>query len=434
MNHLDTWKIISYNVAFTLPCPGEESYANTRRARLIPAAGFLQGASVIILQGLFETDSSLRLLQCLARHGFTHQAPAIDSFCAHTGTVSTGVAVVSRHTITHAEHHLYPRSPKTGASPKRGFTYAAVRTARSSLHVVGTHLRSGQDAASRNIRSHQLACLADFLMEQEKNGTMPPEDMVVIAGTLNTAYGSSEHARALTALHAESPTAKLGWPYSFDTTNNTLARRRQADVPARSRRPAQDLDHILLRRGHAHPSRWNSRVLVSRTPWNSGTRLYTDYSNHQPVMAGASVTTRPGRYDLIVSAVRLITRHSADGEWPRPWGTVAVSTDTSGPTIIWECRSSRSHDQRPGTNLLHHPLLFSSATAFAVQIDLSHGSPGRDATLGYGTLWWQAGARLGRHIATVEGNAGQATVSFTARLAPTQLPASARHLSHRVWP
>ncbi|MCC2280826.1 hypothetical protein LKL35_36455 [Streptomyces sp. ET3-23] len=245
--------------------------------------------------------------------------------------------------------------------------------------------------------------------------------MVAIAGTLNTAYGSNEHARALKTLDAQEPTAKLGWPYSFDPVNNTIARRRQASVPALSRKPAQDLDHVLLRRGHALPSRWNSRVLVTRTPWRSGTRLYTDYSDHQPVMAGAGVSTRPGRYDLIITAVRVITH---DGTRPHPWGTLTVTTDTGGPTLIWERVPSHSHAQHPGTNLVHHPLLFSSSTAFAIQVDLSHGDsnhPGQDATLAYGTLWWQAGTRLGRHITTIAGSTGQATVSFTTQLASTQL-------------
>ncbi|MCC2280961.1 sphingomyelin phosphodiesterase, partial [Streptomyces sp. ET3-23] len=419
VNHLDAWKIISYNVAFALPRSGDENDANAHRARLIPAAGFLQDASLIVLQGLFETGSSLRLLRSLARHGFTHQVPVTGPSCAHTDPVSAGIAIVSRHTITRAEQHLYPRDPKADDSPQKGFTYAAVRAARNTLHIIGTHLHSGQDSTSRNIRSHQLARLADFLSDQEKNGTMPSEDMVVIAGTLNTAYGSSEHARALTALHADSPTMKLGWPYSFDTTNNTLARRHQADVPARSRGPAQDLDHILLRRGHAQPSRWNSRVLVSRTPWHFNTQHYTDYSDHQPVMAGAGVTTRPGRYDLILTAVRVTTRHAAHSDCPRPWGTITVTTDTSGPTTVWECGSSRSHGRRPGTNLLRHPLIFSSATAFAIQIDLFHNSPGPGTPLAYGTLWWQAGARLGRHIATVQGETGQTAVSFTTQLTPT---------------
>ncbi|WP_367141211.1 MULTISPECIES: endonuclease/exonuclease/phosphatase family protein [Streptomyces] len=406
--------------------------ANSCRARLIGSAGFLQGADVIVLQGLFDTTSTQQLLRALTRRGFVHQTPSVCRRTSdrpsgaprtHDGSASGGTAVVSRYVITRAEEHLFPEPSGTCAEVRKGFTYAAVRARGGTLHLFGAHLHSGRDRADRDVRERQLAFLAGVLAQGEKNGTLPPQDMVVIAGTLNVPYDSSEYAHMLHVLRAERPTAKLGWPYSFDTINNTIARRRHTRPAVPPRRAPQDLDHVLLRHGHPRPSKWNSRVLVSRTPWTAGSRHYTDYSGHQPVLAGATITARPGHYDLILTAIRVTHRPTTADSWPILCGAVTVTTDTSGPHVVWERALPRARCSPPGTNLLHHPLLFPSSTAFAIQTDLTHCSPspcGRDNTLAYGTLWWQAGARLGRHAVHIEGNAGSATITFTTRLASTQ--------------
>ncbi|WP_372412165.1 sphingomyelin phosphodiesterase [Streptomyces luteireticuli] len=436
VKNLDTWKVISYNTMLSAPQPGERDFANDRRARLIGSARFLQDAGIIALQELIEPTSSLRLLTALARRGFTHQTPAVPHpVLSHSatagrltgdGTVNGGNAVVSRHPITLAEEHAYPAPRKSCAGLHQGFAYAAIHAQGSTLHVVSTHLQAGQDRACRDIRQYQLAHLARFLTEKEANGTLPPQDMVIIAGTLNTPYGSNEYAHMLDMLQAEPPTTKLGWPHSFDTTNNTIARRRHTRANATLRSPSQDLDHIVLRRGHTRPSRWNSRVLVSRIPWTANTCHYTDYSDHQPVLAGAAVTARPSLYDLTLTAIRITMHPGAPGYWPVPCGSITITTDTSGPHTVWERSPARAHSRRPGANILHHPLTFLAAGSFAIQTDITHrgaaGSP--DNTLAYGTVWWQGGARLGRHCVPVQGSAGQATITFTTRLSSHQsLPA-----------
>ncbi|WP_414167554.1 sphingomyelin phosphodiesterase [Streptoverticillium reticulum] len=443
----DTWRIVSYNTMLHISPAGKDGFANARRAQLIGAAGFLHDANVVVLQGLFETAGSRSLLRALARRGFTHQSPAVsrpDASRRVSGTpgggmydssVGGGTAVVSRHPITRAEEHLFPEPPRARNGMSNGFTYAAVRTGSGTLHLIDTHLYSGQDHEAQRIREDQLARLAHYLAEREEDGTLPPEDTVAVAGTLNVPCGSGEFTRMLATLHAEQPTAKTGWPYSLDTTNNTIARRRHARPSGPPRRPAQDLDHVLLRRGHARPSKWNSRVLVSRTPWTAGTRHYTDYSDHQPVLAGACITSRPGRYDLCLTAIRLATHPTTTGP-PAPYGTVTVTTDTGGPHTVWECALPRPHSHRPGANLLSHPLLFPAASSFALQTDLLHRSPaprGRHRTLAYGTVWWQAGARLGSHAVPVEGHHGRATLSFTTRVA-TAGPGPARPSTAEVQP
>lgn len=292
-------KVLSYNtmlLAATLsPGWGQED-----RAIAIAGAKFMQDNDAIVLSGLFDASSSDKLMNELRSRGYKYQTPVIgrstDGWDSTSGQYRThasengGVAIVSKHQINRRQQHIYPEGCASDKSSNKGFAYVSIKIDGSPLHIIGTHTQSNDHAAPTGepakIRRKQFKEIDQFL----KDKAISPSEMVVVGGDLNvdsrTAEGAwtSEYKDMLTQLNVAPADDRTGAQYSFDTTANSIAKQRYAGSPS------EDLDYVLLAKGHARPPIWRNEVIEERTaPWSVSRggkqHAYTDLSDHYPIMA-----------------------------------------------------------------------------------------------------------------------------------------------------
>ncbi len=119
-------------------------------------------------------------------------------------------------------------------------------------------------------------------------------DVVVLAEAFDNAASDalianidshgSEYQALLTNGNLAPASARTGWPYSFDTADNSVAAYRYPGEPK------EDLDYVLYRADHARPQQYTNQVLrVHSAPWTVSSwgksYTYTDLSDHYPLTA-----------------------------------------------------------------------------------------------------------------------------------------------------
>ncbi|MFK4693782.1 sphingomyelin phosphodiesterase [Streptomyces pristinaespiralis] len=285
-------RVLTYN-AFLFSKSLYPNWGQDHRAAAIPAAPFFQGNDVVVLQEAFDNSSSDALLRGAAAQ-YPHRTPVMgrskDGWDATGGAYSSttpedgGVAVLSKWPIVRKEQYVYKDACGADWWSNKGFVYAVLDVNGTRVHVVGTHAQStdpGCDAGeAAEMRSRQFRAMDAFL--DGKN--IPASEQVVVAGDFNVDSRTSEYASMLADGGLVGADARTGHPYSFDTSENSIAAERYPDDPR------EDLDHVLHRAGHAKPSGWTNEVIKERSaPWSVSswgtTYTYTNLSDHYPVIA-----------------------------------------------------------------------------------------------------------------------------------------------------
>ncbi|WP_136103883.1 sphingomyelin phosphodiesterase [Streptomyces sp. S816] len=425
----ETVRILNYN---TMLLTFAGNYAHEKRARLIGDADFMQGNDVIVLEEVFRNQEPAAniLLNTLKSHGYIYQTPIVgannktgwDSSVDNASRVENGgVVIVSKHPIEYQAEHIYNAQPcGSDKHSEKGFAYVRINVNGTRLHVIGTHTQSDDtgcpkagDNSAPSIRQKQFREIDQFISVQN----IPKGETIVISGDMNVDRHSAEYSSMLSTLHAERPDHNLGWPYSFDTQNNTIAKERygqHVQVYA-GNDPSQDLDHILLRQGHARPLTWNNKTLTKQYDWdmvgNTGQWYgYSDYSDHYPVVAG-DVTEPTGTYELAVEKATL-KRYEHNDNSAVVYGDITITgASESGRDrqILWykNYSESASPAMKVGADFPLSPhRTVRSDHGFAVHVDVLdyHSSPFvRNETVAYGTAWWHNGDPEGRHTAILVG-------------------------------
>jgi sphingomyelin phosphodiesterase len=285
-------RVLTYN-AFLFSKSLYPNWGQDHRAAAIPAAPFFQGNDVVVLQEAFDNSSSDALLRGAAAQ-YPHRTPVMgrskDGWDATGGAYSSttpedgGVAVLSKWPIVRKEQYVYKDACGADWWSNKGFVYAVLDVNGTRVHVVGTHAQStdpGCDAGeAAEMRSRQFRAMDAFL--DGKN--IPASEQVVVAGDFNVDSRTSEYTSMLADGGLVGADARTGHPYSFDTSENSIAAERYPDEPR------EDLDHVLHRAGHAKPSGWTNEVIKERSaPWSVSswgtTYTYTNLSDHFPVIA-----------------------------------------------------------------------------------------------------------------------------------------------------
>ncbi|GHF32393.1 sphingomyelin phosphodiesterase [Streptomyces mashuensis] len=287
-------KVLSYNT-FLMSTNLYPNWGQQYRAQQIPAAGFFRGNDVVVLQEAFDNGAS-DTLKARAAAEYPYQTPVVgrgkDGWDATGGNYSAtspedgGVAVLSKWPVLRKEQVIYKDACGSDWWSNKGFAYVVLNVAGTRVHVVGTHLQStdsgcaaGEAAADRSRQLKQI----DAFLDAKK---IPAAEQVIVAGDLNIDSRGPEYASMLTDGDLEPADARTGHPYSFDTKENSIASFRYPTDPR------EDLDHVLHRRGHARPTRWQNAVIKeSSAPWTVSswgrTYTYTDLSDHYPLVASA---------------------------------------------------------------------------------------------------------------------------------------------------
>ncbi|UTH72804.1 sphingomyelin phosphodiesterase [Chromobacterium sp. IIBBL 290-4] len=315
-------KLATWN-AMLLPQALYPNYGQMRRVELMAASAVANRQDVLVFQELQDNSASEHLLQLLKAR-FPYQTPVIgrtqqgwdstegwDSLRPEDG----GVAIVSRWPIVERRQYLYktPGCSWDGQALK-GFAYARINVNGQFYHVIGTHLQS-EDSGCRNhadiaVRQAQLREMADWIKAKQ----LPPEDVVIVAGDMNTDKGkAAEYQAMLDILQAVEP-RYVGVPYSFDTRNNGIALERYG---ARTGDAPEYIDYILMLKGHRLPAVWHNLAQDAPSPqWTAQsavakqTYAYADVSDHYPVQAFAWADADTPTHSQGAGAYRLASLQS----------------------------------------------------------------------------------------------------------------------------
>ncbi|MFJ3231176.1 sphingomyelin phosphodiesterase [Streptomyces sp. NPDC086787] len=285
-------KVLTYNV-FLMSKNLYPNWGQDHRAAEIPKTSFFHGNDVVVLEEAFDNSSSDALKSGAAAE-YPYQTPVVgrsrSGWDATGGSYSDltpedgGVTVLSKWPILHREQYVYPDACGSDWWSNKGFAYVVLDVNGTKVHVIGTHAQStdsgcaaGQAAA---IRSRQFKAIDAFL--DAKN--IPADEEVLVAGDLNVDSRSGEYASLLADADLAGADARTGYPYSFDTQENSIAHYRYPDDPR------EDLDYVLGRAGHARPAGWRNEVVKEQTaPWTVTSwwksYTYTNLSDHYPLRA-----------------------------------------------------------------------------------------------------------------------------------------------------
>ncbi|MEV7680052.1 sphingomyelin phosphodiesterase [Streptomyces sp. NPDC088341] len=426
-------RILNYNTML-LPSAG---YDNAQRASLIARADFMAGHDVVVLEELFDNSASDALLKGLHDRGYVYQTPVIGRNSPdwdephHSESLEDGgVAIVSRHRITYKAEAEFPEGCGWDHESAKGFAYARIVVGGANVHVFGTHPQAdtaqgeglypcGGSAVgyktARQIRLGQLRQMNAYIAAKERSGMVPGGDMVVVAGDINVDRHGDEYRDMLGALSLTAPDASLGWPYSYDTHNNTIGRIRDGDKVGQTPIPSrpQDLDHVLPREGHARPARWNSRVLTGTYPWQTTYWTtwwaYTDYSDHYPIVAGPGVGESAGTYSLTVDRVELteVGEDACGGRKIDAFGRMTVQGADGSPRVLWSRTEDESTVKHKGDTFPLTSVVTKSAHGFAINVDVMDDDwvfcGGGNDNAPYGTVWWNNEDGVGQHSKTLVG-------------------------------
>ncbi|MFJ6618150.1 endonuclease/exonuclease/phosphatase family protein [Kitasatospora sp. NPDC091335] len=441
-------RILNYNTML-LTVAGDWDHEN--RAKRIGNADFVQGNDVVVLEEVFRNQKPAAgiLFDTLKNNGYTYRTPIVgatdgtrpgdnprwnssDNSPGSLRLENGGVVIASKHPIDYMASRVYKVRP-CGADQHaaKGFAYVRINFHGTWLHVIGTHTQADDTncakGAAEEIRHKQFSEIDAFIRGMH----IPESETIVLSGDMNVDRHSPEYHRMLGALHAEAPDHNLGWPYSYDTQNNTIAKYRdgrQVNFPNNPIAPTQDLDDILLRKDHARPAVWNNKTLTGQYNWEMVSAnhhyAYSDYSDHYPVVAG-DVTEPSGRYELTVEKATLKRYNYSDNKTSYdPWdfGEITI-TGASGSTrdhqTVWTKPYKGDSYMKVGTDFpLSGLRRVRSDHGFAVHADVMDGHGGfiRNQTVAYGTAWWHNGDPEGRQTATLVGAyGGDIEITYTVR-------------------
>ncbi|KAF9281087.1 hypothetical protein BGZ68_006851 [Mortierella alpina] len=277
--------ILSNNV-FLL---GAEPWELKTRAHLIAKAEYIKYHDVVVLQECFRNKYCEDLKQGL-RSEYSYATPSIGNF--REGWQSTsgkfsefspengGVVILSKWPITTMRQFIYMAGCGWDKLSNKGVAYAELDVHGTKVHVFGTHMQSDDKYCSgghaAQIRAQALDDFYYFVLAQK----IPEDELVVMVGDFNIDRDSSEYGEVLRRLRVARPIYFKGADWSYDTTQNGIARDRDP------KSPSQNLDHVLVSTKHRMPtSVVQTTLLVHSTPYTHASGTFNDFSDHYPVHA-----------------------------------------------------------------------------------------------------------------------------------------------------
>ncbi|MER6297990.1 sphingomyelin phosphodiesterase [Kitasatospora sp. NPDC001539] len=284
--------VLTYNT-FLMSTSLYPNWGQQQRARAIASADFFQGHDVVVLEEAFDNAASDALI-AQAAAAYPYHTPVVgrstSGWDATSGSYSAttpedgGVTLLSKWPILRKEQYVFKDACGSDWWSNKGFVYAVLDVDGRRTHVVGTHLQSTDSGCASgqaaDDRARQLGAMRAFLDAKR----IPADEPIAVAGDLNIDSRGSEFQALLDNGNLAPASARTGWPYSFDTTDNSIAAYRYPGEPK------EDLDHVLYRADHARPQQYTNEVLrVHSAPWTVSSwgrsYTYTDLSDHYPLAA-----------------------------------------------------------------------------------------------------------------------------------------------------
>ncbi|MGW8729422.1 endonuclease/exonuclease/phosphatase family protein [Streptomyces sp. NPDC055808] len=439
----DTLRVVNYNTMLlskwmTLD---NSQFNNQARVRAMLDNGFLDGQDVVVLEELFNVDTSKQLLNGLYEKGYRYQTRVVgaskwdgthgrDWDAEHInggGLENGGVAVVSRHPIEVAEQQVFAKGCAADKHAQKGFAYAKINKGGHVFHLVGTHPQAtdsgcGTRKDAADVRATQFEEIDRFLAGKEQRNEVGATEPVLLAGDFNVDRATPEYGDLLGRLHATDG-RRGGEPHSFDPKNNELAKIRYPDDPP------EDLDFALQRQGHAQLKDWAGEVVRPR----SGSAITVegrtgpggvfikdqvrDLSDHYALAASGRFPEQTGQpWKLRVDNVRMTKGDEQDGTGDDLYGDVTVNGH-----YVWSVARNRSLDDKKfpyDLPSVAHDYLTSGDGRFSLRAHIVDNDGVGDDVLVDQTISWDAAKDTpGTHTTTVTGPYGAAEITYTVERA-----------------
>lgn len=155
----DSLKILSWNVFLR---PGVLSDQQKERSDSIASYLLKSGADVLVLQEVFHKKSRKKLIQSLDHTYPFHTKPGKKSFWG----VPSGVMIFSKDSIRSEDHIYYRKAKGSDRLARKGAIGITIVHDGHPVHIIGTHLQSGEGLKRALIRRQQIWDLSHhFLIE-----------------------------------------------------------------------------------------------------------------------------------------------------------------------------------------------------------------------------------------------------------------------------
>jgi endonuclease/exonuclease/phosphatase family metal-dependent hydrolase len=178
----------------------------------------------------------------------------------------------------------------------KGFAYVILDYKNTNIHVFGTHMQSDDPGCA----SGQAAMFRGLSLDQWRkfidDRNIPANELVIMAGDFNILKDSSEFSNLISRLGAVQPRTYQGWPWTWDTIDNSIAK---YNYPDPAKEPPQYIDFVFTDAKHSAGVRSSvqTSLQVKSPPYVLKGATYNDYSDHYPVVTEIQFDLDPYKYE-----------------------------------------------------------------------------------------------------------------------------------------
>ncbi|NBI30186.1 sphingomyelin phosphodiesterase [Chengkuizengella marina] len=279
------FKLVQQNV-FLMPTY-ITSWGQTERAKFIGEAEYMKGHDAVILNELYDNQTSETLLSKL-KEEYPFHTPVLGrskndwdetlGYYSNYVPEDGGVSIMSRWPIIEKIQYVYKNGCGIDYYSNKGFIYVKIQKNDAYYHIIGTHAQANYtgcgNGEEESVRSTQFQELRNFVIQKN----IPDDEIVFIGGDFNVNKNNDEeYAAMLEKLNVTSPEYR-GHSSTWDPETNSILAKEHPD------KDPHYLDYIFVEKDHAQPSFWINEIMNDKSPdWKAIINTYNDYSDHYSV-------------------------------------------------------------------------------------------------------------------------------------------------------
>ncbi|KAF9537132.1 hypothetical protein EC957_008790 [Mortierella hygrophila] len=291
-----TLSILTNNVYF-LSTNLYPNWGQVTRAGLISNSDYIKNHDVLVLQECFDLTACDAIRSGLASQ-YPYQTPTVghsksgwDSTSGSYYAASVengGVTILSKWPIKQKHQFVYKNGCGADWFSNKGFAYVILDYKETNIHVFGTHMQSDDSMCSSGQAAKYRGLSLDQWRQFIDSRNIPANELVIMAGDFNILKDSSEFSGLISRLGAVQPKKYQGWPWTWDTVDNTIA---NYNYPDTVKEPPQYIDFVFTDAKHSAGVRSSvqTSLRVKSSPYVLKGATYNDYSDHYPVITEIQV-------------------------------------------------------------------------------------------------------------------------------------------------
>ncbi|KAK3841352.1 MAG: sphingomyelin phosphodiesterase [Linnemannia gamsii] len=282
-----TLSILSNNVYF-LSHNLYPNWGQVTRAGLISKSDYIKNHDVVVLQECFEVEACDAIRAGLASQ-YPYQTPTVgqskSGWDSTSGSYSStsiedgGVTILSKWPIKQKHQFVYKNACGADWFSNKGFAYVILDYKGTNIHVFGTHMQSDDSMCTSGQAAKHRGLSLDQWRQYIDSRNIPANELVIMAGDFNILKDSSEFSGLLSRLGAVQPQKYQGWPWTWDTADNSIAKYNYPNMPS------EYIDFVFTDAKHSAGVRSvvQTSLRVKSSPYVLKGATYDDYSDHYPI-------------------------------------------------------------------------------------------------------------------------------------------------------